>query len=92
MERLVYQPSCGCQVYRIMHSKPNLYRIQYCPLHKEAPRLYEACKLLVAQSERFGVWCVGPDEKPIAGVNGMDISKNVAVNAGKQAIAGVEGK
>ena len=44
MERLVYQPDCGCQVYRIMHSKPNLYRIQYCPLHKSAPDLYKACK------------------------------------------------
>lgn len=45
MERLVYQPDCGCQVYRIMHSKPNLYRIQYCPLHKSAPDLYEALKV-----------------------------------------------
>lgn len=43
MERLVYQPDCGCQVYRIMHSKPNLYRIQYCPKHNSAPDLYEAC-------------------------------------------------
>jgi len=44
MERLVYQPFCGCQVFRIMRSKPNLYRIQYCPLHETAPRLVEALK------------------------------------------------
>ena len=50
MERLVYQPYCGCQVYRCMHTKPNLYRIQYCPLHEAAPRMYEALKELM---ERF---------------------------------------
>jgi len=44
-ERMVYRPSCGCEVYRIMHSKPNLYRIQYCPKHEAAPDLYEALKL-----------------------------------------------
>ena len=42
MERLVYKPSCGCEVLRIMRSKPNLYRIQYCPKHKAAEAMYEA--------------------------------------------------
>ncbi len=43
-ERLVYKPACGCEVYRIMHSNPNLYRIQYCPKHKWTSALYEALK------------------------------------------------
>lgn len=41
-ERLVYKPPCGCEVYRIMNNKPNLYRIQYCSLHLSAPKLYGA--------------------------------------------------
>lgn len=53
-ERLVYKPECGCEVYRIMHSKPNLYRIQYCPKHKSAPDLYEALRLLLRAWESHG--------------------------------------
>ncbi len=48
MERLVFQPSCGCRVYRIMNRKPNPYRIQYCPLHLAAPEMYEALCSAVA--------------------------------------------
>lgn len=50
-ERLVYQPSCGCKVYRIMRSNPNLYRIQYCPNHEAAPDLYEACKSALSKGD-----------------------------------------
>ena len=32
-----------------MHSKPNLYRIQYCPLHLAAPDIYEACKEMLKE-------------------------------------------
>ena len=52
-ERMVYRPDCGCEVYRIMHSKPNLYRIQYCPLHKSAPDLYKALKETVYELDNM---------------------------------------
>ena len=41
-ERMVYRLSCGCEVYRIMRSKPNLYRIQYCPKHLACDDMVEA--------------------------------------------------
>ena len=53
-ERLVYKPHCGCEVYRIMNHKPNLYRIQYCATHLAAPQLYEALKIVVDSYERLG--------------------------------------
>jgi len=48
-ERLVYKSHCGCEVYRIMNHKPNLYRIQYCATHLAAPQLYEALKGLMSE-------------------------------------------
>ena len=52
--RMVYRPYCGCEVYRIMQSKPNLYRIQYCPLHEAALAMYEALKDLMEALEING--------------------------------------
>lgn len=46
-ERMVYHVNCGCEVYRIMHFKPNLYRIQYCPLHLFAPTVYLALEAII---------------------------------------------
>ena len=43
-ERLVYEPECGCEIYRIMNHKPNLYRIQYCSKHEASMVVYEALR------------------------------------------------
>ena len=35
--------SCGCKLKQLGHV---ITEIDYCPLHKAAPDLYEACKLV----------------------------------------------
>lgn len=40
---------CGCSMFLEPNSPPVL---TYCPLHKSAPDLYEACKMLVNAIER----------------------------------------
>ena len=54
-ERLVFKPECGCEVFRIMHSKPNLYRIQYCPKHNACEDMYEALKTTIVHPQSVAV-------------------------------------
>jgi len=41
--------SCGCSIFVEPNSSPLL---NYCPKHKSAPDLYEACKMLLHAVER----------------------------------------
>ena len=45
---------CGCEIrhYTHLYSLDESYGITYCPLHKSAPELYEACKLALLLSEQ----------------------------------------
>ena len=42
---------CGC---RIAHLGIDKLEIEYCPLHKAAPDLYEACKEMIAVLTLYG--------------------------------------
>ena len=43
---LIGKEECGCEIIQ----EDIKVHIEYCPLHKVAPRLYEACQVALAKS------------------------------------------
>lgn len=56
-----------------------------------APNMYEALTLLIKQAQKQGVWCLDAANKPIREVDGLDLSNNIAVMRGLEALAKAEG-
>lgn len=70
-----YKEECGCKLKQLGHV---ITAIEYCPLHKSAPDLYEACKSVVEYRDELSY--------------GNPVALNLVLRRVNQAIAKVEGK